>query len=144
MSPAAKRYLALIDRLTDEDSIERKMDQQWSDMTAQEKEEVTMLLQTRKAKRDQLAGIIVIVVIGLLFLFGKLALGATPPMQVLVEQATVAYAPDGSRIALPAGTVIDVCANSTGQTLVYQIDARLTRIPQPCEERSIFADGFED
>lgn len=67
---------------------------------------------------------------------------ATPPMLVIVEQDTVVYGQSGERISIPAGAEIDVCSDGSS-LLVYELDPVVVRVPAPCAERPIFADGFE-
>ena len=76
-------------------------------------------------------------------LLGRIqAHGHEPPLLLLVEQETVVYGPAGERIPIPAGSEIDVCAD--GDTLlVYELAPMVVRVPQPCAERALFADGFE-
>lgn len=64
------------------------------------------------------------------------------PLVVVIEQATVAYAPDGARVSLPAGSEIDVCA-SNNTMIIYDLLAMAIRVPTPCVERPLFADSFE-
>lgn len=71
------------------------------------------------------------------------AYAAEPPMLVVIEQDAVAYAPGGERISLPAGTELDVCVGG-GALLVYELEPVVIRVPQPCAERPLFADGFEE
>ena len=72
-----------------------------------------------------------------------LALAVQPPMLLRIEQPAVVYAPDGQRISLPAGTELDMCAQD-GALVVYDIPSMTLRVPKPCVERPLFADGFED
>lgn len=65
-----------------------------------------------------------------------------PPLLVVIEQDAVAYTPGGQRISLPAGTELDACVGD-GALLVYELGPMVMRIPQPCTERPLFADGFE-
>ena len=71
-----------------------------------------------------------------------LALALQPPMLLRIEQPAVAYAPDGQRISLPAGTELDLCAQD-GALMRYDIESMTLRVPKPCPERPLFADGFE-
>lgn len=71
-----------------------------------------------------------------------LALSLQPPMLLRIEQPAVAYAPDGQRISLPAGTELDLCAHG-GALMRYDIESMTFRAPKPCPERPLFADGFE-
>lgn len=66
-----------------------------------------------------------------------------PPMLVIVEQDTVVYGPAGERIEIPAGTELDVCADELGMLMHYELDPMVVRVPAPCAERPLFADGFE-
>ena len=78
-------------------------------------------------------------------MFGMLlALAVQPPMLMVIENATVAYAPDGERITLPAGSEIDVCEDVTGVLVAYEPAPVVLRVPRPCAERPLFADDFED
>ena len=70
------------------------------------------------------------------------AYGHEPPLLLLVEQETVVYGPTGERITIPAGAEIDVCVGG-GMLLVYELAPMVVRVPQPCAERPLFADGFE-
>jgi hypothetical protein len=65
---------------------------------------------------------------------------APAPLAVLVEKETLAHAPDGSRILLPAGTRIDACG--PGDPVVYALESKLFRLPEPCDQP--FANGFEE
>lgn len=65
-----------------------------------------------------------------------------PNVIVLIEHATTAYAPDGARIDLPAGAVLDVCTEDAG-AVHYDHSSNTVRIPRPCPERPLFADSFE-
>ena len=93
-----------------------------------------------------------------LSLFALPAWGTEAPYLVRIEQATVVYAPNGSRIDIPAGSEIDVCI--TNQQIVttpedgppritykagieYSPDARSVIVTEPCPERPLFTDGFE-
>lgn len=67
-----------------------------------------------------------------------------PPMLVIVEQDTVLYAPGGERIDIPGGTELDMCADEAGILLRYEIETMVLRVPAPCAERPLFADGFEE
>ena len=67
-----------------------------------------------------------------------------PPLIVRLDAAAIAYAPDGTRIALPAGTEIDACASAENSVLDYALASRVVHIPAPCGERPLFRDGFED
>lgn len=69
------------------------------------------------------------------------AVVASPPILVLLDQPAVAYAPDGQRISLPAGTVLDACGDFP---IAYDLDGSTVRITQPCAERPLFSDSFED
>ena len=86
------------------------------------------------------------------------AFGAEAPYLVRVEKDAVAYAPDGSRSEIKAGSEIDVCV--TDQQIVttpedgpprishkagieYDTSSRVFRITEPCPERPLFGDGFE-
>ena len=84
------------------------------------------------------------------------AFAAEAPYLVRVEQDTVAYAPDGSRTDIKAGSEIDVCVTDdpiqedppevpprvkAGQH--YDITGRTFIVTDPCPERPLFADGFE-
>lgn len=71
-----------------------------------------------------------------------LTLAIQPPMLLRIEQPTVVYAPGGLRISLPAGTELDLCAQD-GALVVYDIPSMTLRVPKPCPERPLFADGFE-
>ena len=72
-----------------------------------------------------------------------LALALHPPMLLRIEQPAIAYTPDGQRISLPTGTELDLCAHD-GALVVYDIPSMTFRVPKPCVERPLFADGFED
>ena len=65
---------------------------------------------------------------------------AQPPILVLLDQPAVAYAPDGQRISLPAGTVLDACGDFP---IAYDLDGSTVRVTQPCAERVLFSDSFE-
>lgn len=67
-----------------------------------------------------------------------------PPMLLIVEQDTVVYGPAGERIAIPSGTELDMCADELGMLLRYELEPRVIRVPVPCVERPLFADGFEE
>ena len=69
------------------------------------------------------------------------AVVAQPPIMVLIDAPAVAYAPDGPRIELPAGTVLDACGPVP---IVYDLDGSTVRVTQPCAERVLFSDSFED
>lgn len=71
-----------------------------------------------------------------------LALALYPPMLLRIEQQAVAYTPAGQRISLPAGTELDLCAHE-GALMRYDIPSMTLRVPKPCPERPLFADGFE-
>lgn len=71
-----------------------------------------------------------------------LALAIQTPMLLIVEQPTTVYGPGGERISIPAGAEIDVCSDGSS-LLVYELDTVVVRIPAPCVERPLFADGFE-
>lgn len=73
-----------------------------------------------------------------------LALALHPPMLLRTEQPAVAYAPDGQRISLPAGTELDLCAGPSNTLVEYDIPSMTLLVKQPCPERPLFADGFED
>ena len=64
-----------------------------------------------------------------------------PPVLAQLQAPGVAYLPDGTRIALPAGAELDNCAVD-GAVDVYDPFARVQPI-LPCAERPIFRDGFE-
>lgn len=66
-----------------------------------------------------------------------------PPLLLIVEQDTVLYAPGGQRIAIPGGTELDVCAQDNA-LVVYDMEPMVLRVPAPCRERPLFADGFEE
>lgn len=66
-----------------------------------------------------------------------------PPLLLIVEQDTVLYAPDGQRIAIPGGTELDVCAQDNA-LVIYDLEPVVLRVPVPCSERPLFADGFEE
>lgn len=66
-----------------------------------------------------------------------------PPLIVRLDAPAIAYAPDGSRIALPAGAEIDACASAQNSALDYVLASRVVHVPAPCGERPIFRDGFE-
>lgn len=66
-----------------------------------------------------------------------------PPLLLIVEQDTVLYAPGGQRIAIPGGTELDVCAQDNA-LVVYELSPVVLRVPAPCRERPLFADGFEE
>ena len=68
---------------------------------------------------------------------------ATAPMLVIVEQGTVVYGQSGERISIPAGAELDVCADELGTLLHYELEPVVVRVPAPCAERPLFADGFE-
>lgn len=72
-----------------------------------------------------------------------LALAIQPPMLLIVEQPTTVYGPGGERISIPAGAELDVCADELGTLLHYELDPVVVRIPAPCVDRPLFADGFE-
>ena len=72
-----------------------------------------------------------------------LTLAIQPPMLLIVEQPTVVYGPAGERIEIPAGAELDVCADELGVLLNYELDPVVVRIPAPCPDRPLFADGFE-
>lgn len=72
------------------------------------------------------------------------AVAVHPPMLLIVEQDTVLYAPGGERIAIPSGTELDMCADALGMLLHYEIEPMVLRVPAPCAERPLFADGFEE
>ena len=72
-----------------------------------------------------------------------LALAIQPPMLLIVEQPTVIYGPSGERIEIPAGAELDVCADDLGMLLHYEMEPMVIRVPAPCIERPLFADGFE-
>lgn len=72
-----------------------------------------------------------------------LALAIQPPMLLIVEQPTTVYGPGGERISIPAGAELDVCADELGTLLHYELEPVVVRIPAPCAERPLFADGFE-
>ncbi len=67
-----------------------------------------------------------------------------PPMLVIVEQDTVVYGPAGERIAIPSGTELDMCADELGMLMRYELEPMVIRVPAPCVERPLFADGFEE
>ena len=71
------------------------------------------------------------------------AYAAHPPMLLIVEQDTVVYGPAGERIAIPGGTELDMCADELGMLMYYEIEPMVLRVPAPCVERPLFADGFE-
>ncbi len=70
-------------------------------------------------------------------------LAAFVPLLFVTEKAVVGYAPDGTRIELPAGTEIDACAAVDGNVFRYDIPSRSIRLLESCKERPLFADGFE-
>lgn len=70
------------------------------------------------------------------------AYAAHPPLLLIVEQDTVLYGPSGQRISIPGGTELDVCAQD-GTLMHYELEPMVIRIPAPCQERPLFADGFE-
>lgn len=72
-----------------------------------------------------------------------LALALHPPMLLIVEQPTVVYGPAGERIEIPAGAELDMCADELGVLMHYELVPKVIRIPAPCLERPLFADGFE-
>lgn len=59
---------------------------------------------------------------------------------VILEQQTVLYLPDGTRVDVPAGTEFEVCGDPLQE---YDLDGMAIRYPQSCPERKLFADGFE-
>ena len=65
---------------------------------------------------------------------------ADPPYIVRTTADTTAYAPDGQRIALPAGTEIDACGNTP---LILRTAARVADVAACERERPLFRDGFE-
>lgn len=69
---------------------------------------------------------------------------AEPPMLLIVEQDTVVYGPAGERIAIPSGTELDMCADELGMLMHYELEPMVLRVPAPCAERPLFADGFEE
>lgn len=71
-----------------------------------------------------------------------LALALQPPMLLVVERPGMAYLPDGQRIELPAGTELDMCVHDNS-LLQYDLQSMTIIIPKPCNERPLFADGFE-
>lgn len=72
-----------------------------------------------------------------------LAFALHPPMLLIVEQPTVVYGPGGERIEIPAGAELDMCADELGMLMHYELEPMVIRIPAPCAERPLFADGFE-
>ena len=70
---------------------------------------------------------------------------------VVVDKPATAYAPNGTRIALPAGTEIDACLTPSTQPqfpdrmmgIEYNLAQRAIHVPEPCAPRPLFADGFE-
>jgi len=69
---------------------------------------------------------------------------ANPPMVVMVDLAAVVVAPDGREIAIPAGSRIEACTAASGNTLSYNLPAKLVRVLKPCRDPSaVFRDGFE-
>lgn len=72
----------------------------------------------------------------------RLAGAAAPPapMQVLMAQPGVFYAPGGQRIHVPAGSTLDACGPVPA---AYDLAGRVIRIAQPCALRPVFSDGFE-
>ena len=81
-------------------------------------------------------------------LFATAGVIANPPGIVLFERNAVAYPPGSQQgdvpLYLPVGTVIELCADEENMIVRYALDARAVRLVRPCQERPIFADGFED
>lgn len=77
------------------------------------------------------------------------ARSSTTPMLQIIEKDAILYAPDGTRIAVPAGTELDLCAEehpAPGESpalVRYDLGAKALLVPEPCAERPLFADGFE-
>lgn len=84
------------------------------------------------------------------------AFGAEAPYLVRIDKDAVAYAPDGSRTDIKAGSEIDVCV--TDEAIVddppvypprrkagqhYDMTGRAFIVTDPCPERPLFGDGFE-
>lgn len=86
------------------------------------------------------------------------ARGSEAPYIVRVEKATVAYAPGGTRVDIPAGSEIDICITdeqivtthedgpptiSFKAGIEYDTSGRVFLVTKTCPERPLFADGFE-
>ena len=84
------------------------------------------------------------------------AWGSEAPYLVRIEKDTVAYAPDGSRSDIKAGSEIDVCV--TDEPIQedppevpprvkagwnYDMSGMTFIVTDPCPERPLFGDGFE-
>lgn len=65
----------------------------------------------------------------------------TPPYVVRLGGEAHAYLPGGLRFDLPAGTEIDACGPLP---LVYDTSGRVLTIAEPCPQRPVFRNGFED
>lgn len=89
-------------------------------------------------------GLTVLLSLMLLVRCAEPAYALDPPLLLIVEQDTVLYSPDGQRVAISAGTELDVCADELGMLLHYELEPVVVRVPAPCHERPLFADGFEE
>ena len=83
------------------------------------------------------------IVAALTLLAAAPVLSAEPPMLLIVEQQTIIYGPAGERIEIPAGAELDMCADELGVLMHYDLEPKVIRVPAPCAERPLFADGFE-
>lgn len=98
------------------------------------------------ARLRQRASTLAVMALLMLVLMTRCAIPAYavhPPLLLIVEQDTVLYSPDGQRVAISAGTELDVCIGDEGM-LVYELDPVVVRVPAPCHQRPLFADGFEE
>lgn len=89
-------------------------------------------------------GLTVLLTLMLLVRCAEPAYALDPPLLVIVEQPTTVYGQFGERISIPAGAELDVCADDLGMLMHYELEPMVLRVPAPCRERPLFADGFED
>lgn len=103
-----------------------------------------------RRKRHMLADLLQVIGVPILLLMLALAVScvarvdagvpADPPYIVRITSGTTAYAPDGTRIALPTGTEIDACG---GTPIILRTAARVADVAACQRERPLFRDGFE-
>jgi ferric-dicitrate binding protein FerR (iron transport regulator) len=139
----------------EEERLLKEMERLWSTLTPAERREADSMTradyETKRARADTLTGAALVgallALLLLLTLCGavpKLAFGREAPGLVVLNQPSIAYLPSGERIALPAGTEFDACADTRNLTFEQTPVGNTLQVLQSCDERSLFTDGFED
>ena len=65
---------------------------------------------------------------------------ADPPVLLRLEGPARVRVPGGDVVLLPAGSEIGACGDLP---LRFDLDSRVARVPEPCTETRVFANGFE-